>query len=739
MFDALSGVRGSAGRRAGLCLFSLALTALLFAVISASAADGAVSEEIQEGDLLFTVVSETSSGGEVKVSEYTGSGTGVSIPSSVTYGARTYSVTAIGDCAFSDAVSVVSVSMPSTLTSIGPDAFSNCTSLKTIGIHAGVTSIGKNAFLGCNSRDFRIDVDSANPNYSSADGFLYNKDKTVLIQGRNAETAAIPEGVQSIEDSAFGECGLLKTVSFPATLSKIGRYSFGGCINLTAADLSRCTQLKNIGMYAFTDCIRLGAVSIGVSAEYMGVYVFFGCTGPDFYVTVDKNNQYYMSKDGMLFDRGGSTLIQGRNAAAVVIPSTVKSISENAFFWCSNLENINIPFSVESIGDNSFSGCNNAKFRIEVDPGNSFFSSIDGMLFNKAKTKLIQGCNVESYDIPQTVTVVAEGAFTLCRSLETVRMPAGLEIIDANAFSQCTKLKTVDLSSVFKLKTIGANAFDGCSSLGAVKISASVRHIGDSAFTGCSNPEFRIDVDHKNPDFTSRDGMLYNKEKTVLIKGRNAVSADIAGTVVSISADAFDRCNLLKTAEIPASVRNIGSYAFFGCTSLTKIIFVGKNPVEDMGLGAFALGTRDKQVNATVYWSNYVGNFKETIVNENTKLSFINDFRGMKKVTVILSEGGDSMPGAGVHYVETGSSLTVKFEPYMNHSLISIHVGGEVLEGTDRYTFTNISSDMEIRAEFQKTVATGDAYYFIIVIFFALLIVGLILWKSDFFGRLDDN
>ena len=155
-----------------------------------------------------------------------------------------------------------SVILPDTLggypvTSIGDYAFSGCENITDITIPEKVTSIGTDVFFGCISLT-DINVSSDNPNYSSYDGVLFNKDMTEIIkypEGRKSESYTIPDCTVSIGDSAFKSCKNLKSIIIPDNITIIGPYAFLMCTGLTKVTLPAGTAIIDTG--AFSGCLGL--------------------------------------------------------------------------------------------------------------------------------------------------------------------------------------------------------------------------------------------------------------------------------------------------------------------------------------------------------------------------------------------------------------------------------------------------------------------------------------------------
>ena len=390
----------------------------------------------------------------------------------------------------------------------------------------------------------------------------------------NIKSVIIENGVTSIGDYAFLSCTSLTSVTIPNSVTSIGDRAFYNCTSLKSIEVSENNKnyasidgvlfnkdkselityptgktdseyaipnsVTSIGRSAFEDCTSLTSVTIPDSVTNIGVSAFSECI----------------------------------SLTSVTIPNNVTSIGDYAFNGCRRLTSVKIPDSVTSIGDYAFFNCTSLT-SIEVSDNNKNYFSLDGVLFNKDKSKLItypaEKAN-NTYEIPNSVTSIGDYAFYECTSLTSITIPNSVTSIGDYAFLNCRSLTSVTIPN--SVTSIGDYAFYDCESLTSVTIPDSVTSIGDSTFSYC-----RSLTSVKIPDSVTSIG---NEAFCYCV---SLTSVTIPDSVISIGEYAFWLCTRLTSVTILDSVTSIGDSAFKGCTSLTSVTI--PDSVTSIGVDAF--------------------------------------------------------------------------------------------------------------------------------------------------------
>ncbi|MDP4178927.1 MAG: leucine-rich repeat protein [Bacillota bacterium] len=336
----------------------------------------------------------------------------------------------------------------------------------------------------------------------------------------------IPTGVTNIGDMAFDSCGSLTKMTIPSGVTKIGVHAFEACDGLTTVTMP--SSVTSIGNEAFAGCNSLTSITIPSGVTSIGNGAFQNCSKlAQIYVNT-ANTIYSSSSDGILYNKLKTTLVkypEGKTASTFVIPSSVTSIGDDAFF-CTSLVGITIPSSVTKIGNEAFDGCSNLS-TIAI-PSN--VTSIGNGAFKYCTS-------FSSITIPSKVTTIGDDAFSGCSNLISITLPNSVTSIGSEAFQHCSNLTSIIIPS--KVTKISDYMFDCCTNLSSITIPNSVTSIGDWAFDDCSS-----------------------LSSIIIPRG-----------VTSIGDWTFCSCGSLSSITIPSSVTKIGSNAFACCPSTLLIYY----------------------------------------------------------------------------------------------------------------------------------------------------------------------
>ena len=430
-------------------------------------------------------------------------------------------ITALPIQAFYKSTNVENLILPNTLITIGEEMFYQ-SKLKTVVIPANATTIGNSAFEQCASL-ISIDI-PANVETIGTAVFWGCSSLTTVTFEKGSQLKTIGGG--SSYYGAFSYCTALTSIEIPASVETIGASAFKGCSKLATVTFEKESQLKTIGggysepnyYGVFSDCTALTSIEIPASVETIEAAAFKGCSKLAT-VTFEKESQLKTIGGGYSEPNYYGVFSDCTALTSIEIPASVETIEAAAFKGCSSLatvtfENgsqlktigggsyssgtfadctaltsIEIPASVETIEAAAFKGCSSLA-TVTFENG-SQLKTIGGGSYSSGT---FADCTaLTSIEIPASVETIEAAAFKGCSSLATVTFEKGSQLKTIGgggssyygAFGQLKNLMTVDMSACTQVKTIGESAFDGDSELRLFKIGTETPPTcGRDAFSG---------------------------------------------------------------------------------------------------------------------------------------------------------------------------------------------------------------------------------------------------------------
>ncbi|MBR0303302.1 MAG: leucine-rich repeat protein, partial [Clostridia bacterium] len=443
---------------------------------------------------------------------------------------------------------ITSAAIPDSVTRIGRCAFALCADLKSITIGSGVQTLGYGAFYGSSFTEITIpenvsaiaefalvscdpctlSVSPDNPYFKCLDGVIYTEDMSTLVAASRTVSGefVVPYGVTSISYGAFYECDGVTSVRLPSTLTHIGAVAFC-CDDLTEVHIDDLASWCNAKIDNYTSPIaQLVFTSSQDVTLFLGDEKLTDVVIPDS-VTEFKNN------------------FTGFKLRSIALSENTTSINWYSFSYYDTVDYLYIPASVSSISGTSFADCP-CFCAIEVSEDNEYYSSVDGILYNKAKTEIVYVPEkIVSATIPDTIKEI-HSEFEYCTLLESIVLPSSLRSMYSEAFRCCESLVNVGINgncdtyfasdNCIVEKATGKLVLGGAACV--IPSDGSVTSIGDYAFS-------------------------YRTRLTEI---------EIPECVSLIGSNSFSGCSSLKKLRIPDSVTGISGYAFNGCSSLTDFI-----------------------------------------------------------------------------------------------------------------------------------------------------------------------
>ena len=460
--------------------------------------------------------------------------------------------------AFSNCNALTEIELPSTLTRIGSNAFLNCKGLQSVTVAGGI--VGTSAFEGCTG----LISATLSDNVTDIETYAFRNCS-------NLTTVKLSNGLTCLNNGIFSGCKKLQTIEIPGTITELKSDVFTGA-GLTEVILHE--GLEIIGIGAFQGCDLESIVIPNTVTTIMGS-AFNGC-----------NFSYIRIPEGITAIAADCFLACG-SLETVVLPSTLTAIEYEAFKWCHKLKSIIIPEGVTYIGAGAFQECE----------------------------------SLVSVTIPDSVNTIGQCAFSWCESLKSITIPEGVtELPDGTAqntyygvFNDCYQLETVNLPST--LTKLGTFTFQNCTSLKTISIPKSVTDFGEkpsseiyAPFYGCSNLKTvyydgtmnewialiheelgyligEVQVVNSNGDYVfnppSDFSFKFNStDKTYTITEYHGNDAEITipderngHTVTKIKDTVFNNNVSLISVKIPDTIASISKNLFTGCTGLSIIYY----------------------------------------------------------------------------------------------------------------------------------------------------------------------
>ena len=452
---------------------------------------------------------------------------------------------------------ICSVVIEEGVTSIPANAFDHCTELESVTCPSSLTRIDYHAFFMC----------------------------------RKLSEVHLSEGLEEL--GGFSYCGALREIKIPSTVKTIGTAAFQACVGLTEIEIP--DGVTTIWDKAFAACTGVRKVTIPPSVTDIGENGL-ACGGKETevyfsdlraWMSIKTENNWSLPR--------GPRYLNGELVREVEIPDGITRIPDGAFAACKSLERVTIPESVTEIGENAFYGCCLIR-GLELPAG---LDSIGNYAF--------QDCTALSeLELPESLTWIGGYAFAGCSSLENITIPPGVSVLTDFLFQDCSGIRELEIPET--VTEIDPYAFAG-TGLEYLFLPASVEKTWGSAYYLCPNLA-EIEVDENNPNYSSLDGILYEKGMTKLLCCPQQKEGDILipESVTMVDGYAFYECSNITSVSFPwkDSKWGLGGLAFYQCENLREFTFRGRAPYLTSGSDT-SYGSPFCGITATIHYpeNNY--------------------------------------------------------------------------------------------------------------------------------------
>ena len=469
--------------------------------------------------------------------------------------------------------------IPSSVSTIGIGSFEGCNYLKNIEISSNVTDIEVNAFKNCKVLE-NIEIPNS-----------LTEMKAGLFEGCSSlKSIEIPSSITYIGNSVFSGCTSLTNIILPSSLVSLGNSTFRECVNLV--DINLPDNLTSMGESVFNGCSSLSSINIPKAMTTIKSWAFYGCTN----LTTVNIAEGVVSIGYLAFS--------GTNLDTINIPESVIEIDASAIpsgtIMYVKADSEAHKFAEEDKSGYILEGVANKistdyelKSEEEWDISENEDNSVIARWTLENRTLTVTGTGkmkdwqlgenitdknkkytpfIEKAIINEGITNIGNGIFSRCIALKDVEIFANIITINWSAFSDCASLTNINIPN--GVTQIENYAFSGCSKLRNIEIPQSVTNIEDDVFDDCKSLE-KITVNEDNKNYTSDVGILFNKDKTILIKypeGKQDIKEyEMPSSVIEIQEKAFEDCIHLESISMSNNIKSIGSHVFSGCENLKNI------------------------------------------------------------------------------------------------------------------------------------------------------------------------
>lgn len=445
--------------------------------------------------------------------------------------------------------------VPDTVKTISYGAFEFSSALKTVFLNDGLETIDTFAFFNCN-----------NLLYITVPGTVTSMGRGIFSQCRVLNKVTFEDGVTEVPAEAFDRCRTLETVVIPESVTTIGEGAFWDCVKLTTLDIP-----KNVQTFAVSPGRTLGKLNIKLN--------------------VDPENKYFCTDDlGVLYNKDKTLLYFCPNLPYTFDYTVRCNLNEYAFSGCENLRNVDIDYNLRAIPKNAFYNCKN----LNTVTLPATLQRIDGAAFN-ASLKTVNYRGTEELWKLITIDSFSNDAIKSATVVYNYGEPEEPDEITLS-YDQASNTLTIAGSGVLTLNDIKKWNYTNLNTYGLkVKIGKNVNITDAKVFCDTLWPFYYMksfEVDSLNPYLSSLNGVLYNKDKTKLIRfpsgnttaDYDVVECSVASTVKEIAPYAFKSAGVTDV-YLPNGLETIGQYAFDGASKLIDITI--PSSVKTIGFGAF--------------------------------------------------------------------------------------------------------------------------------------------------------